>query len=133
MPDHLPAAGQHHAPHAGQPRCLQDVVDADHVVRQQLRQEVIVVGRGGQVDDRCHALRGPSHGGAVGDAGRDGFVRSGRRAEVEAADEMAARLQLADHGLTDPARRAGDEDVEGWGHVRGFRPRWIASSVRLGK
>ncbi len=68
------------------------------------------------MDDRRHPLSRPPNHVPVGDAGRDGLIGPRRRPDVEAADAMAARLQLADDGLTDPARRAGDENVEGWGH-----------------
>ena len=59
-PDDLSAAAQHHPVHARQPRLLEHVVGADEVVGQQPLEEVVVIGRRGEVNQHVDSLHRPA-------------------------------------------------------------------------
>ena len=115
-PDDLAAARQHHAPDTGFSCRFQNVVDADDVVGQKLGHEIVVVGRGGQVNQGVAACRGSAHGRGVGEISDQRNIGAGPRCKIEAAHPMAAGLQLTHRRLADAAGRAGDKNGSDFGH-----------------
>src|SRR5262249_28338987 len=101
-PDNLPAAGEHHALDAALSRRFEDVVYTDDIVGQQLGEEVIVVGRRGEVYQCLRSARRAFERRGVAQFAHNALAAAGRRFQIEAANAPTATGQLANHGLADP-------------------------------
>ena len=106
---HLTGAGEDHAWHGGGLRSLDDVMKAEEIVGEEPSGEVVVVGRGGEVDEGVGTLE---HGGdsrRVGEIGDDRLAGRGLTA-VKGPDMPAPREQLAAGSPAEPASGSGDDD-----------------------
>ena len=106
---HLTGAGEDHAWHGGGLCSLDDVVEAEEVVGEEPGGEVVVVGRGGEMDEGVGTPEHGSDGRRVGEIG-DNRLAGGGWTAIEGADMPAPREQLAAGGPAEPASGAGDDD-----------------------
>jgi hypothetical protein len=84
-------------------------VEAEEVVGEEPGGEVVVVGRGGEMDEGVGTLEHGGDGGRIGKIG-DNRLAGGGWTAIEGADMPAPREQLAAGGPAEPASGAGDDD-----------------------
>src|ERR1044071_1205584 len=119
-PVHLPAAGQDQPAHAAQPGRLPHVANTPYVVRQKFRRKIVVVGRGGQVNQRSHPDGGSVQIPGPGDVADDTILQAGGGDDVEPANGQLAALQFGDDGPTDAAGGADDQNGVTGVHCSGY-------------
>src|ERR1043166_2878424 len=119
-PVHLPAAGQDQPAHAAQPGRLHYVVNTHDIVGQKFRGKIVVVGRGGQVNQRSHPGGGAVQIRGPGDVADDTILQAGGGDDVEPADGQLAALQFGDDGPTDSAGGADDQNGVTGVHCAGY-------------
>ena len=90
LPDYLAAAGEDDARNMVRARRFHNVMNGNDVVRKELRHEIVIIRRGGEMNDRVHAGGGAVDLIEVGDIADDAFRGTGGGDLVEPTYKMAA-------------------------------------------